>query len=179
MSRIGNAVIDLPSGIELKVNPNSIDVKGPKGSLAVPLFDGIQVNIKDNRVSIKRSNDVKDLKAKHGLVRALLANCIQGTHEGFRKILIMEGVGYRAKKKGKQLILSLGYSHDTTYDEPEDIHIEVEESVKIIISGIDKQRVGEVAAQIRKLRKPEPYKGKGIHYEGEKIRRKAGKVGKK
>ena len=179
MSRIGNTPIVVPDGIEVNILENKINVKGPKGEMVSPLFFGIQAVLKENIISIQRENNSKDIKAKHGLSRALLANCIQGVHEGFSKLLILQGVGYRATKRGKQLILTLGFSHEILFDEPQDVSIEVLEQTRIKISGIDRQRVGQIASQIRAFRPPEPYKGKGIHYEGERIRRKAGKTGKK
>ena len=179
MSRIGNAPIEIPQGVEVSILEDKISIKGPKGEMASPMFQGIQVNLKDNIIFVKRENDMKDLRAKHGLSRALLSNCVKGVSSGFSKSLVLKGVGYRANKKAKQLILTLGFSHEIIFDEPDDVSIDVSEQTQIKISGIDKQRVGQVASQIRAFRPPEPYKGKGVHYEGESIRRKAGKAGKK
>ena len=179
MSRIGNAPIEIPQGVEVTILEDKIKIKGPKGEMVSPMFQGIQADLRDDIISIKRENDTKDLKAKHGLSRALLSNCIKGVFSGFSKSLILQGVGYKASKKEKKLILALGFSHEVLFDEPDDVSIEVSEQTHIKVSGIDKQRVGQIASQIRAFRPPEPYKGRGIHYEGERIRRKAGKAGKK
>ena len=179
MSRIGNRPITIPAGVDLAIQKDFVGVKGPKGEQQVPLFDGIRVSVKENQAIVERSSDLKSIKAKHGLVQALLTNSIIGSHEGFSKTLLLQGVGYRANKKGSQVVLSLGFSHDIPFDEPEDVKIEVQEQTRLIVSGIDKQRVGQIAAQIRSFRPPEPYKGKGIRYEGEIVRKKAGKAGKK
>ena len=179
MSRIGNAVISVPTGVDININGDRVDVKGAKGLLMVSLFSGLSLSFEDNKIVVKRENDMKSLKAKHGLFRSLLFNCVKGVTEGFSKVLLLQGVGYRAVKKGNDLVLSLGFSHDVIYKQPDGIQIDVLEPTKIKISGIDKQKVGEVSAQIRKFRKPEPYKGKGIRYENEVIIRKAGKTGKK
>ena len=179
MSRIGCQPILIPRGVSVVVESSAVLIKGPKGELTTPLLENILVSVEDDRAIVKRENDTKAVRAKHGLIRALLANCVIGTHQGFSKTLLLQGVGYRAQKKANQIILSLGFSHDVPFDEPEDVKIEIQESTKLLISGIDKQRVGEVAAQIRSFRPPEPYKGKGIRYENEKVRKKAGKAGKK
>ena len=179
MSRIGNKEIELPAGVKIEVKNDSVQVTGPKGTLAAPLFNGIKIEEAGTVIKVARRDDSKEQKAKHGLVRALLANCVTGLSKGFSKTLILQGTGYRAVKKGEKIALSLGYSHEINYDQPKDVQIDVPEMTKIVISGIDKQRVGQVAAQIRSYRKPEPYKGKGIRYENEKIIRKAGKAGKK
>ena len=179
MSRIGKAVINLPANVSVDVSSEQVKVKGPKGDLSVPLFSGLGIVKDENRVSVTCTNENKSLRAKHGLLRALLFNCVQGVNTGFSKTLLLQGVGYRAVKKGDDLVLSLGYSHDVIFKQPLGISIDILEPTKVKISGIDKQLVGEVAAQIRKFRKPEPYKGKGIRYENEVIIRKAGKTGKK
>ncbi len=179
MSRVGNNPITVPSGVQVNEQGVAFEVSGPNGKLSSPKFPGISVKIENDQLKVARENDTKDLRAKHGLVRSLLNNCIEGVTKGFKKELVLQGVGYRAQKKGKQLVLSLGYSHDITVDEPEGIKLEVPEPTKVTISGIDKQQVGLVAAKIRDFRKPEPYKGKGIRYHDENIRRKAGKAGKK
>lgn len=179
MSRIGAKPIVVPKGVKVSVRDQEVLVEGPKGKLSLPVFPGISVEEKDGKILVKRHEDSKEIKAKHGLTRALLANHIIGTSEGFSKVLILQGVGYRAQKRGKDLVLSLGFSHEVVYPEPADVSIEVLEPTKIKVSGIDKQRVGQVAAEIRAFKKPEPYKAKGIKYETEVIRRKAGKTGKK
>ncbi len=179
MSRIGNKPIALPSSVKVESSGTEIIVTGPKGKLSIEKFAGISIEQNGSNIIVKRDNDSKEQRAKHGLTRALLANHIIGTSQGYTKILLMTGVGYRAQKKGRQLVMSLGFSHDVVYDEPADVSIEVPEPTKVKISGIDKQRVGQVAADIRAYKKPEPYKGKGIRYEDEVIRRKAGKTGKK
>jgi len=179
MSRIGNQIIEVPAGVTIDIQQEIVKVTGQKGTLETPLFEGITVENQDNKLSIKRNADNKDLRAKHGLVRALLKNCVTGTSEGFTRTLILTGVGYRAQKKGNDLVMNLGYSHDINMAIPSDVSIDCPEPTKVVVSGIDKQRVGQVAAVVKSYRPPEPYKGKGIRYEGEVIRRKAGKAGKK
>lgn len=179
MSRVGNKPISVPSGVTLDVKPDSIIVNGPKGKLVTPNFAGLKVELDGATLKLTREQDHKDLRAKHGLVRALLQNNIIGASEGYTKTLILQGVGYRAQKRGKDLVLSIGFSHEVVYKDPGDVTIDVPENTKIKLSGLDKQRVGQVAAQIREYKKPEPYKGKGIRFENETVRRKAGKTGKK
>ena len=179
MSRIGNKKIDLPQGVALEVATDSVSVKGPKGTLSAPLFPGISVEVEGAEAVVKRASDAKETRAYHGLVRSLLQNCVTGSVEGFSKTLVLQGVGYRAQVKGKSLVMTLGFSHDINMDIPEDVTIECPEPTKVVVSGIEKQRVGQVAAVIRSYRPPEPYKGKGVRYDGEHIRRKAGKAGKK
>ncbi len=179
MSRIGNIPIEIPSGVDVAIATNSISVRGSKGKLEVPLFAGLKVRIESSLLSVSRENDTKLLKQKHGLVRSLLANAIQGVSQGFIIKLLLSGVGYRASMEGKTLQLALGFSHEVFVEATEGISFEVKDLTNIHISGIDKQKVGDIAAIIRKLRPPEPYKGKGIRYEGEIIRLKAGKSGKK
>lgn len=179
MSRIGYKPITVPAGVTVEVAENAVNIKGPKGQMSAPLFEGVTVSVEGQEVLVKRENELKKTRSFHGLVRSLVNNCIIGTSAGFEKNLILQGVGYRAQKKGKTLVLSLGYSHDINFEQPDDVNIEVPETTKVKISGIDKQRVGQVAAQIRSYREPEPYKGKGVRYEDEQIRRKAGKAGKK
>lgn len=179
MSRVGLDPISVPSGVQVEIKPDSVIVSGSNGKLQAPVFAGITVKQEGEVLNVARENDSIELKSKHGLVRALVANCVTGISTGFSRELVLQGVGYRAQKKGKQLVLSLGYSHDITFDEPEGITIEVPEPTKVKVSGIDKQQVGQVAAKIRAYRKPEPYKGKGVRYSDEQIRRKAGKAGKK
>ncbi len=179
MSRIGLAPITVPSGVDVSVAGDTVTVKGPKGSLTQTLPPVISVGVDDGTVSVSRVNDERKSKALHGLMRSLVNNMVLGVSEGFRKDLEIVGVGYRANAKGPaKLELSLGYSHSITVDAPEGVTFDVPEPTKIGVLGIDKQIVGQVAAEIRSLRKPEPYKGKGVRYAGERIIRKAGKAGK-
>lgn len=178
MSRIGKLPITIPSGVEVKVGDgNLVTVKGPKGTLERQLSAEINVAVEDNQVVVTRPSDLKKHKALHGLTRTLVANMVEGVTNGFSKVLEINGVGYRAQKQGKKLILSLGYSHPVEMEDPEGIESTVDGN-KIIVRGIDKEKVGQYAAEIRLKRPPEPYKGKGIKYENEVIRRKEGKTGK-
>ncbi len=178
MSRIGKLPIQIPKGVEVKINGDVVNIKGPLGQLSQKLPEGITVKLEDNKIHVNRNNDLKKTKALHGLIRALLANHVKGVSEGWTKRLQLVGVGYRANLKGNTIILSLGYSHDINYDIPEGIKVKIDQQTKIELTGIDKQKVGQVAAVIRSYRPPEPYKGKGIKYEEEVILRKAGKAGK-
>jgi large subunit ribosomal protein L6 len=177
MSRIGKSPIELPSGVEVKVNGSVVEVKGPKGSLTQQLTDNISVSVDDGVVTVDRSNEERNTKALHGLTRSLISNMVIGVSEGYSKELTAVGVGYRAALKGKQLELQVGFSHPVAIDAPDGITFDVPEPTKIIVGGIDKQLVGQVAANIRAVRPPEPYKGKGIRYVDEHVRRKAGKAG--
>jgi len=177
VSRIGNNPIELPSGVEVKVNGDVVEVKGPKGSLTQTLRGPITLSIEDQTVSVLRANDERNSRALHGLTRALVNNMVIGVSEGYKRELTAVGVGYRAALKGTQLELQVGFSHPVAIDAPDGITFEVPEPTKIVVSGIDKQQVGQVAADIRAVRPPEPYKGKGIRYSDEKVRRKAGKAG--
>jgi large subunit ribosomal protein L6 len=177
MSRIGLSPITLPSGVEVSQKDIVVTVKGPKGSLSQAMDDRFEVSVEDGVVSLARANDETDTKARHGLYRSLLANMVVGVSEGYVKELQTVGVGYRAALKGKSIELQVGFSHPVVMEAPDGVNFEVPEPTKIIISGIDKQLVGQVAANIRKVRPPEPYKGKGIRYVGEHVRRKAGKSG--
>jgi large subunit ribosomal protein L6 len=179
MSRIGNKPIEIPTGVTITASADSVTVQGPKGSLQAPLFPGLALQVSGNTARVVRMGDDKKLRAKHGLVRALIQNCVIGTSSGYSKILLLQGVGYRANKRGKDVVFSLGFSHEVIFKEPPDVTVEVLENTKLKVSGIDKQRVGQVAAQIRAFKEPEPYKGKGIRYENEHVRRKAGKTGSK
>jgi large subunit ribosomal protein L6 len=179
MSRIGNKIIDVPAGVTITTSADSVTVKGPNGSLTAPMFPGLKLEVEGTTAKLTRANDEKTLRAKHGLVRSLVQNSVVGTTTGYSKILLLQGVGYRAQKKGKDVVFSLGFSHDVIFKEPADVVVEVLENTKLKVSGIDKQRVGQVAAQIRGFKEPEPYKGKGIRYENEHVRRKAGKAGAK
>ena len=179
MSRIGRMPVPLPKGVTFEQKDLVVTVKGPKGSLTQTLHANMSVELDDGVLSVKRASDSRDDRALHGLTRALLNNMVVGVSDGFKKILRIEGVGYRAAVNGEILELSVGYSHPVHFDPPADVMFEVEDRNKtIIVNGIDKQVVGEISAQIRKMRLPEPYKGKGIRYDGEHVRRKAGKAGK-
>jgi len=178
MSRIGRLPIDIPSGVTVSADNGVVAVKGPKGELSLTVASPIEVAIADNQIVVTRPNDERLSRSLHGLTRTLIANQIIGVTEGYTKGLEVVGTGYRVAAKGESLEFALGYSHSITVDPPAGISFTVEGQNKILVSGIDKQAVGEVAANIRKLRKPEPYKGKGIRYAGEVVRRKAGKAGK-
>lgn len=178
MSRIGKLPIPLPQGVTVNIDGQNISVKGPKGELSLTVAEPIKISLEDNSVIVSRPNDEAVSKSLHGLTRTLIANNVHGVSTGFSKSLEIIGTGYRAASKGANIELALGFSHPVVVEPPKGITLAVEGNNKIIISGVDKQAVGEVAANIRKLRKPEPYKGKGIRYEGEFVRRKAGKSGK-
>ncbi|OIV39217.1 50S ribosomal protein L6 [Mangrovactinospora gilvigrisea] len=179
MSRIGRLPIPVPAGVDVTIDGRTVQVKGPKGSLAHTVTAPIDVaKAEDGTISVTRPNDERENRALHGLNRTLVANMITGVTAGYRKTLEISGVGYRVLAKGSNLEFSLGYSHTITVEPPEGITFQVETPTKLHVDGIDKQRVGEVAAKIRKLRKPDPYKAKGVKYEGEVIRRKVGKAGK-
>ncbi|HAE74173.1 MAG TPA: 50S ribosomal protein L6 [Candidatus Aquiluna sp.] len=178
MSRIGKLPIPLPAGVTVEINGQDVAVKGPKGELKLTVSKPITVSQEDGSVIVSRPDDEAVSKSLHGLTRSLIANNVHGVSEGFTKALEIVGTGYRAALKGSTVELSLGFSHPVLVTPPEGITLVVEGNTKIIVSGIDKQAVGEMAANIRKLRKPEPYKGKGVRYEGERVRRKAGKAGK-
>lgn len=177
MSRIGNNPVPLPGGVEIKVDGPGVSVKGAKGTLARTFDSRISFNVNGDVVEVVRADDQRETRALHGLSRALLNNMVIGVSEGYRKDLEMIGVGYRAALKGKTIELQVGFSHTVSIDAPEGIDFEVPENTKISVIGIDKQLVGQIAADIRKVRPPEPYKGKGIRYVGEHVRRKAGKAG--
>lgn len=179
MSRIGNKAITIPSGVQIEKTEAGFQITGSKGKLSAPLFKGIQVDIEGSQIQVSRQSNAPKVRSFHGLTRALLLNAVTGVSEGFSKTLILQGVGFKAKKDGKSLVLNIGFSHDVRYDIPEDVEVEVPEVTKVIVKGIDKARVGHAAAEIRAFRPPEPYKGKGIRYDSEYIRRKAGKTGKK
>lgn len=179
MSRIGKAIVKLPSKVEVKQEGDKIHVKGPLGELTTPIFPGITMEQENGIVRFIRHNEEKETVAKHGLVRALFQNCVKGVSEGWSKNLEIVGVGYRAQMRGNDLVMSLGYSHEVVFPTPKGIKIEVADQLKIKVSGIDKQLVGQTAANIRSKRPPEPYKGKGIKYSNEFIKKKAGKTGKK
>ena len=178
MSRIGNKPVQIPAGVEVAVNGNNVVVKGPKGQLELDVFEKLAINIEDNVLTVSRPDDERETRARHGLTRALIHNMVVGVSEGFEKKLELTGVGYRAALKGKDLDLSLGYSHPVIFPAPENISFVVPDNTHITVQGISKEQVGQVAAEIRAKRPPEPYKGKGIHYLGEHIRRKLGKAAK-
>jgi large subunit ribosomal protein L6 len=177
MSRVGKAPIDLPQGVEVQVEGGLIRVRGPKGELEQRLRPEVQVSVEEGQLVVKRGSDNKQHRAYHGLTRALLANMVQGVSTGFQKALDIVGVGYRAEKRGDMVVLNVGYSHEVRYPEPEGITLTTPAPTQIVVEGIDKQKVGQVAAELRSVRPPEPYKGKGIRYRGEQVRRKAGKTG--
>ena len=178
MSRIGKLPIPVPAGVEVKIDGNNVEVKGPKGSLSLVVAEPIKVALEDGNVVVTRPDDERNSRSLHGLTRTLIANQIHGVTQGFSKGLEIVGTVYRVTAKGSDLEFALGYSHPILVQPPKGITFTVEGNTKVVVSGIDKQAVGEVAANIRKLRKPEPYKGKGVRYAGEVIRRKAGKAGK-
>lgn len=179
MSRIGRMPIDIPAGVTVKLDGQVITVKGPKGELTRTLHPNIKVTVNDNVITVERPNDEKENRALHGLTRALIANMVTGVSVGFKKELEIVGVGYRAQMKGKKLALTLGFSHPLELDPPEGITIECPSATQFVVSGPNNEHVGEFAAKIRGYRLPEPYKGKGIRYVGEHVRRKAGKAGTK
>lgn len=180
MSRIGKLPIAVPSNVTVTVTPdNVVTVKGPKGQLVKNMRKEISISVEDNLVIVKRDNDEKEIKALHGLTRALINNMVIGVTKGYSKTLELVGVGYRAQLKGKKLVMHLGYSHPVEIEPIDGITFETPSATQIIVKGTDKEIVGDVASDIRNWRKPEPYKGKGIKYENEHIRRKEGKTGKK
>ena len=179
MSRVGKMPVEIPAGVEVKLNGSDLTVKGPNGTLSASFHQNMSIEKEGNTIVVKRPNDEKENRALHGLTRALINNMVIGVSKGFEKNLEIVGVGFRAAKQGKKLVLTLGYSHPVEIEEPKGITIEVPSQDKIIVKGADKQLVGEIAAQIRKKRPPEPYKGKGIKYAGENIIRKEGKTGAK
>lgn len=179
MSRIGRQPITIPQGVDVKIDGNLVTVKGPKGQLARELHRDMQVVIEDNVIRIERPTDNKLHRSLHGLTRTLVSNMVEGVTKGFEKALELTGVGYRAAKQGKKLVLTVGYSHPVEMEPKDGLEIEVPAPTKVIVKGIDKEMVGAFAANVRSVREPEPYKGKGIKYEGERIRRKVGKTGAK
>ena len=179
MSRIGRAPITVPAGVEVKVDGQHVSVKGPKGALEMNVAPTMKVEVEAGVVHVTRPNDEKMNRSLHGLTRTLINNMVVGVSEGFSKTLEVNGVGYRASKEGKNLVLNIGYSHQVIVPETEDIQIDVPDANHVVIKGIDKQKVGQFAAELRGKRPPEPYKGKGIKYDYEVIRRKEGKTGAK
>lgn len=178
MSRIGNQSITLPQGVSVDKQEKTLVVTGPKGKLTVPLHPSITFSQEENIVNLKRKNDEKEVKALHGLTRSLLNNAVIGVTEGYQKRLELVGTGYRVKKEGEKLILNVGFSHEVIIEPVAGVEIQVEGNNAIVLSGIDKQQVGQFTANIRRVRPPEPYKGKGIRYKDEVVRRKSGKAAK-
>jgi len=179
VSRIGRKPVPVPAGVEVAVDGQVVTVKGPGGTLQREFHPGVSISLREGALQVSRPSDDPFHRALHGLTRALLANMVTGVKEGFQKHLQLEGVGYRASKSGSKLVLSVGYSHPVEIDPPAGIQFEVPAPNRVVIKGADRELVGETAARIRRVRPPEPYKGKGILYAGERIRRKAGKAGKK
>ena len=178
MSRIGKKPITIPAGVDVKIDGSQVTVKGPKGELSNSFSDAMAITIENNEISVTRPSDAKEHRSLHGLTRTLIANMVEGVTNGYQKQLEVNGVGYRAQKQGKDLVMNLGYSHQVIMPEVDGITIEVPSNNSIIISGPDKQKVGQFAAEVREKRPPEPYKGKGIKYVDEHIRRKEGKAAK-
>ncbi|MDY7040185.1 MAG: 50S ribosomal protein L6 [Chloroflexota bacterium] len=179
MSRVGRTPIPVPDGVQANIEGSRVTVRGPRGELTKTFHPDMKVALKDNHLVVTRPTDQRHHRALHGLTRALLANMVTGVSQGFSKVLEIEGVGYRAELQGDKLVLNVGFSHPVEFEPPEGITFQVEQRAKLItVEGADKEKVGEIAARIRRIRPPEPYKGKGIRYRGEYIRRKAGKAGK-
>lgn len=179
MSRIGKKPVTLPKGVQVTVDGQTVKVKGPKGELTRTFSSEVTIEMDNGQVLVKRPSDARQIRALHGTTRAIINNMVVGVADGFSKVLQVEGVGYRAEMKGKQLVMALGYSHPVPVDPPPGITFAVDEKTRTItITGIDREQVGQVAAEIRAWRPPEPYKGKGLRYLGEHVRRKAGKAGK-
>ncbi len=178
MSRIGRLPVPVPSGVEVTLDGPNVTVKGPKGTLSHTVIEPITVEQEEGTLLVKRPDDERESRARHGLTRSLIANMVTGVTDGYSKTLEIVGVGYRVQARGGDLEFALGFSHPVPVKAPEGISFEVQAPTRFVVKGIDKQLVGEVAANIRKLRKPDPYKGKGVRYQGEVIRRKVGKAGK-
>jgi len=178
MSRIGLKPIEIPQGVEVKINENNVTVKGPKGELSRSIDPQMIVKVEENQVTVNRPNDSKLAKSLHGTTRSIIFNMVEGVKNGFEKALEIQGVGYRAQLQGKKLVVNAGYSHPVEIVPEEGIEVEVPTNTRIVIKGYDKEKVGALAANIRAIRPPEPYKGKGIRYEGEYVRRKEGKTAK-
>ncbi|HHV17598.1 MAG TPA: 50S ribosomal protein L6 [Thermoanaerobacterales bacterium] len=177
MSRIGKMPVKIPQGVEVTVKGNQVKVKGPKGSISREFHKDMAIKAENSEIIVERPSEGKNHKALHGLTRSLINNMVAGVVEGFEKKLVLEGVGYRAAKQGNKLVLTVGYSHPVEFDPPQGIEFEVPAPNRIVVKGIDKGMVGQIAANIRAVREPEPYKGKGIRYENEVVRRKEGKTG--
>jgi large subunit ribosomal protein L6 len=177
MSRIGKKPIPIPSGVKVSIGPEAVEVQGPKGRLRQPLPPGVRFEQEADQLQARLERDDRSLGKFHGLARSLVANAVQGVSQGFRRDLDIVGIGYRAEVRGRQVVFSLGYSHPVVYDIPPGIDIAVEKQTHITVTGIDRQQVGQVAANLRSLRKPDPYKQKGIRYTGEVLKKKVGKTG--
>lgn len=179
MSRIGRLPVEVPSGVDVKITGSQVKIKGPKGEMEFTFSPNIELSLKDSEIIVTRPSDTKEMRSLHGTTRALIQNMVTGVTVGFQKELQLVGVGYRAAMQGNNLVLNVGYSHQVEIEPPQGVSFEVgDRAQQVFISGIDKQKVGQIAAVIRKVRPPEPYKGKGIRYKDEYIRRKAGKAGK-
>lgn len=178
MSRVGKKPIEIPAGVTVTLDNNNVTVKGPKGELNRTFHSDIEIKVEENVINISRPSEAKEHRALHGTTRAVLANMVEGVSKGFERSLELVGVGYRASKQGNKLVLNVGYSHPVEIEPEAGIEVEVPANTKVIVRGTDKERVGALAANIRDVRPPEPYKGKGIRYEGEFVRRKEGKTGK-
>ncbi|MEX0979718.1 MAG: 50S ribosomal protein L6 [Gemmatimonadota bacterium] len=176
MSRIGKAPVAIPKGVEITLKGQRLQVKGPKGELGLDIHPEMKVSHDDGELRVERPSDERNHRALHGLTRSLIANMVEGVTDGFSRTLEIVGVGYRAEKKGKGVTMALGFSHPIVYDAPQGINIETPAPTTVVVQGIDKQLVGQVAAELRGFRPPEPYKGKGVRYQGEQVRRKAGKT---
>jgi len=177
MSRVGRKTIAVPAGVKVSVSEATLEVQGPKGKLTTPVPPGIKFALQGQELSCQRANDERQLRAFHGMARALAQNAVKGVTEGFSKDLDIVGVGYRAQVEGNKVVFALGFSHPVEYEVPDGIRIAVEKQTRVTVSGIDRQKVGQVAAEIRQLRRPDPYKQKGIRYVGEVLKKKAGKAG--
>jgi len=178
MSRVGKKPVEIPAGVTVTIDGNTVTVKGPKGELSRSFNPDIEIKVEDNVINVSRPSEAKEHRALHGTTRALLSNMVEGVSKGFERGLELIGVGYRAQKQGTKLVLNVGYSHPVEIEPEQGIEIEVPSATKIVVKGTNKERVGALAANIRDVRPPEPYKGKGIRYEGEYVRRKEGKTGK-
>lgn len=178
MSRIGKKPIEIPAGVTVTLNEQTVNVKGPKGELTNTFNPDMAIKIEDNIITVTRPSDAKEHRSIHGTTRSLIANMVEGVSKGFEKTLELVGVGYRAQKQGNKLVLNVGYSHPVEFDPDEGVEVEVPVNTKVIVKGYNKEKVGALASNIRAVRPPEPYKGKGIRYEGEIVRRKEGKTGK-
>ena len=178
MSRIGLKVLEIPEGVEVKMDGNTVTVKGPKGELTRTIHQDMNVKVDGNELTVERPSNSKEHRSLHGTTRSLIANMVEGVHKGYEKSLEIQGVGYRAQKQGNKVVINAGYSHPVEIEPLDGIEIDVPANTKVIVKGIDKEKVGAIAANIRAIRPPEPYKGKGIRYEGEYVRRKEGKTAK-
>jgi large subunit ribosomal protein L6 len=176
MSRIGGRPVEVRKGVEVRVSGSAVEVKGPKGALTLDVHPEMQVEVSDGQVNVRRPTDQSRHRSLHGLTRSLIQNMVIGVTDGFSRKLEIQGVGYRAEKRGKGIMLHLGFSHPVEFPAPQGIDIEVPSQTEVVVAGMDKQLVGQVAAEIRSIRPPEPYKGKGVRYAGEQVRRKAGKT---